>query len=274
MKTRTFFKKSKFLQTFLLLITFGLLFSNSISLFSQSQKQLQGRATIVFIDKTMSAEPDSFIIEKNNSWLKRIIKENAIELGDKIILSFIYENTSSSTNKFEFAYRPPKLQEVRMSSSEARIAKVKYNKLLRAYKKSFTTKIHAQAFSHEANRTSTDVVGSIKLLSDISSQYNGYTLKAYFFSDMQECSPFRYLYCGSSKSKLSSFEQAQSLANLDVKRLLKRYQLSDTCLKNISEITIIFPAKEMDANKAFTILPMYWDYIFKHFGVKQQINYH
>jgi len=266
MKTRSFLrKKSFYIMIILLMLSLG--FCSNTSMPSKDNTQSKGRTTIVFIDKTLSTAVDSIVEQKNQFWMKKIIKENVLQRGDKLILSYIYENTASPTNIFEYTYQPPKPSERQMSSSEARIEKVKYSKRLRAYKKSFTEKTLQKAFSHEANRKSTDVVGSIKLLADISKSNDGSSIKVFYLSDMLECSMFRYLDFGNPKGSTTSFEQAQSLGKKDVPRILKRYQLTNDCLKNISEITIIFPATEMDANKAFTLLPEYWNVVFKSVGI-------
>lgn len=270
MKTSIVNKRTFFYALILLVLALG--FCSNTSTPAQGSTQSHGRTTFIFVDKSSSVNPDSFVLEKNTSWLRKTIRENVLETGDKIVLSYIYDNTSSATNKVEFTYRLPKKDTRRMSPSEARIAKIKYDKRVRAYKKNFTEKIIEQAFSFEPNLSGTDVVGSIQLLSNLTASYSNSTQKVIYFSDMQECSPFRYLYCGGSNSKLKSFEHAQKLAKEDYQRITKRYQLSADCLKNISEITVIFPATELDSDEAFALIPQYWNCIFKGFGV-QSINY-
>lgn len=271
MKTTFLNRKTLLLALILLVLALG--FCSNTSKSAQGDTVSQGRTTFVFIDKTTSVDPDSFIMAKNRSWLQKVIKENALEAGDKIVLSFIYDNTSSASNKTEFLFHPPQMETRGMSSSEARIAKVKYDKRVRAYRKNFAEKIITQAFSHEPCLSGTDVVGSIQLLSNLSSVYSSHILKAYYFSDMQECSLFRYMYCGDANSKLKSFEQAQKMGEEDYQRIIQRYQLSTDCLKSISEITVIFPATELDSDEAFALLPQYWNSIFKDFGVPS-INYY
>ncbi len=227
----------------------------------------QDRTTVVFIDKTMSVEQDSLVHENNCQWLRKIVKENVQEAGDKIILSFIFENTSSLANKYEFTYRPPKPQTGRMSSSEARIVKVKYAKRLRSYKKRFSKKILDKAFSSSLTGSSTDVIGTIKLLSDFSKETQQ-PIKSFYFSDMQECSHFRELACGNRTKKVTTYNQAQLLGKEDYQRVQQRYQLARDCLRQVSEITVIFPAKEMDTNTSYAILPQYWTVLFKSLGVK------
>ena len=262
MKTRTFFSyRTFFIVLLLLLLSLGLC-SNTSAALPDGASSI-GKTTIVFIDKTMSTKLDSIIQEKNIFWMRKIIKDHVLQSEDKIIVSFIYENTASPTNLYEFIYRPPMPNEGKMSSSEARLEKVKYSKRLRGYQKSFTQKVIQKAFSPEANRKSTDVVGSIKLLSDVSMADSGNAMYVYYFSDMLECTSFRYL----NAKILNSYATAQSLGKKDVCRILERYQLSADCLKNIPAITVIFPATEMDANAAFTLLPEYWNVVFKSFGV-------
>jgi len=262
MKTRTFFN-SRTLILVLLLWLMSLGFCSNKIAKSPGGKASPEQTTIVFIDKTLSTTLDSIIREKNTSWMRKVIKEHILQAGDRIIVSFIYENTASLANLYEFIYQPPKPSERQMSSSEARMEKLKYSKRLRSYKNSFTQKVLQKAFSPEANRKSTDVVGTIKLLSDISNTDSVNNLRVYFFSDMLECTSFRYL----NATSLKSFENAQTLGKKDVSRIKQRYQLADNCLKNIPEVVVIFPATEMDSNKAFVLLPEYWNVVFKSFGV-------
>jgi len=262
MKTRTFFSyRTLFIVLILLLLSLGLCRNTSAALADGVVSK--GQTTIVFIDKTMSTKLDSVIQEKNTSWLRKVIKEHLLQSGDKIIVSFIFENTASPSNLYEFTYRPPMPKMGNMSSSEARLEKVKYNRRLRGYQKSFTQKVIQKSFSSEANRKTTDVVGTIKLLSDISKDDSGNNLHVYYFSDMLECTSFRSL----NAKILKSFENAQTLGKKDVSRIKQRYQLADNCLKNIPEVVVIFPATEMDSNKAFVLLPEYWNVVFKSFGV-------
>lgn len=273
MKTPTIMKMNPFHQGLIILFVLGFSLSTPTKTVAQNTNQSQARTTIVFVDKTVSVVPDSFIKNKNETWLIRIIRENIRESGDKIIISFIFENTSSATNQFEFVYREPRQRTGRMSSSEARIAKMKHDKRLRASKRSFTAKVMERAFSFEPSLAGTDVVGSIKLLSDVSKANSQQILKAYFFSDMQECSEFRYLFCGASQYALKSIDHALSLAKKDFPRIIQRYQLRDNSLKSFTEISIIFPAQELDADRAFALLPTYWSYIFSECGVSQIYYY-
>ena len=262
MKTRTFFSyRTLFIVLLLLLLSLGLCRNTSAAL--PDGVISKGQTTVVFIDKTLSTTLDSMIQEKYNSWLRKVIKERVLQAGDKIIVSFVYENTASPANLYRFTYRPPMPNEGNMSSSEARLEKVKYSKRLRGYQKRFTQQVIQKGLTPEANRKTTDVVGTIKLLSDISKANSGNNLHVYYFSDMLECTSFRSL----NAKILKSFTNAQTLGNKDVSRIKQRYQLADDCLKNIPEITVIFPATEMDANTAFTLLPEYWNVVFKSFGV-------
>ena len=111
----------------------------------------------------LSAPPSSQVTVA--AWL---LQTNPTTQTAAIIISFIFENTSSATNQFEFVYREPRQRTGRMSSSEARIAKMKHDKRLRASKRNFMAKVMESAFSFEPSLAGTDVVGSIKLLSDVS----------------------------------------------------------------------------------------------------------
>ena len=267
---KSFRTNSRDIITFLFILV--LVFGNVASLMAQTKKSVINRTTVLFIDKTTSTEADNFITEKNQNWVKKAIKENVLSDGDKIIVSFIFENTSNITNKYEFVFHPPKMKTGRMSTNEARMAKVKYARRMRSYKKNFTDKVLATAFTIKAEATATDVVGSIKILSDIATANSGQVIKAFYLSDLQECSSFNHIACGHPKSEISSFDHARTLAKKDVKRILARYKLSNNCLKNVAEITVIFSSKKLDTNTAFSILPEYWNVIFNQLGISH-INY-
>jgi hypothetical protein len=258
---------------FLLIFCLLLGFTNSTNVIAQDKLSSRNTTTVVFIDKTTSIETDSFIIEKNQSWLRRILKQNIIVTGDQIILSYIYQNTASSSNKTVFTYRPPKERTGRMSSSEARMAKIKHKKRLRAYQNSFIDRIIANAFSSQPSLSGTNVIGSFKILSDISIANPKHQLKAVYISDMQECSSFRKLFCESSHNSIKSFNHALTLAKKDYPRIIQKYQLNKNCLQEYNEIIVVFPARELDTDPAFAILPTYWSYLFSQCGVNK-INYH
>jgi hypothetical protein len=164
MKTRTIFNfRTLFIVLLLLLLSLGFCSITSAEL--PDWKASTGQTTVVFIDKTLSTTLDSIIREKNTTWMRKVIKAHILKAGDRIIVSFIYENTASPANLYEFIYRPPMPKGGNMSSSEARFEKVKYSKRLRGYQTNYTQKVIQKAFFPEANRKSTDVVGTIKLLS-------------------------------------------------------------------------------------------------------------
>jgi len=267
---KTFRTNSRDIITSLFIL--GFVFGNVASLMAQSKESVRNRTTVLFIDKTTSTEADNFITEKNQKWVKKAIKENVLTDGDKIIVSFIFENTSNITNKYEFIFHPPKKKTRRMSTNEARLAKVKYAKRMRSYKKNFTDKVLATAFTIKAEATATDVVGSIKILADIATANSGQVIKAFYFTDLQECSHFMHRMCGHPKSEISSFDHARTLAQKDVMRIVARYKLSNNCLKNVAEISVIFPSKMLGTNIAFSVLPEYWNVIYNELGVSH-INY-
>lgn len=272
MKTSTFFSLNR-LDMFLFIhfLFFGL--ANANHVITQDKVSNKNTTTVVFIDKTTSVETNSFITAKNQSWLRRILKQSFVVSGDKIILSYIFQNTASSSNKTVFTYHPPTERTDRMSSSEARVAKIKYKKRLRAYQNNFIDRIITKAFSSQPSLSGTNVIGSFKILSDISIANPKHKLKAVYISDMQECSSFQKLFCESSTHSIKSFNHALSLAKKDYPRLIQKFRLNKKCLQNYLEIIVVFPAQELDTDPAFAILPTYWTYLFSQCGVNE-INYH
>ena len=249
-----------------------IIFLASCSMLENKPVVIKNTSTIIFVDKSGSVSTDSSVLQKNNEILNSIITEKAVNEGDEIIVSFIYEQTSNRSNHYVFTYRPPTLDVSGKSSNVARLTNVKHKQRIRSYNKQFSSKVIEKAFSILPSRKRTDVIGSIKKLTDLTSANDSRDYFVYYFSDMIEYSDFRRMHFGKNDNTITSYSEAQSLAKKDVPRIIKKLDLQENCLSGISEISIIFPAEIMHVNQAFTFLPEYWNYIFKHLEVKK-INY-
>lgn len=271
MKTSFYYlSKISFYRFCRILVIIIIFYSCTIS--GNTPETVKNSSTIIFVDKSGSVSTDSSVLKMNNVILTSIITEKVVNPGDEIIVSFIYEQTSNRSNHYVLTYKPPTLDISRKSSNEARLARVKHKQRLRSYNKLFSSKVIENAFSIIPSRKQTDVIGSIKKLSDLTSTDPNRDYSVYYFSDMIEYSDFRRMNFGNTGNSITSFSDAQSMAKKDAPRIIKELDLQENCLSGISEISVIFPAEIMHINQAFTFLPEYWNYIFKHLGVKK-INY-
>ncbi|MCF7847127.1 MAG: hypothetical protein K9M51_03840 [Candidatus Gracilibacteria bacterium] len=219
----------------------------------------------------MNSDPE--ISQKNRETLLSIVAENTLIEGDEIVLSFIYEQTSNRANQIVFKYQPPQRDDSKKSSHEARLADIKYKKRQRSYDKHFANSIVEKAFLNEPDRNSTDIIGSLKKLSDLLNERpTNCVVSAYYFSDMIEFSDFRKLRFGNDFGKINSYQSAINLGKSDFERIQSHYQLQRGCLNRLHNVTVIFPSKEMDTNLAYSLIPEYWNIIFSGFGV-MNINY-
>lgn len=234
-------------------------------------KKVQPTTTVVFVDKTLSSKSNPFIMEKNKKWLIKTLRRNVNRGGDGVILSFIFSNTASASNEFSFSFHAPRKRSGHMSPNDKKIADIQYKSRLRSAKRKYIKDVVAHAFNYKPSLNGTNVVGLIKKLSDISKANPKGRIKAIVLSDLVECSSFQHLNC--HKKRVSSIGHAQKLAKQDLTRVIKKYHLSKNCLKNISQITIVFPAKQLDGNIAFTTLPTYWKFILQSLGARN-ISFH
>ncbi len=222
---------------------------------------------IVFIDKSGSVSTDPSVLARSREQLTTIFSEHVTQPGDILVVSFIYEQTDNKANQYVFRYDPPQPRDKKMSSNEARLEKIRYNQRLRSYKKEFAKQVIEKAFATAPSRKQTDIVGSIPKLVDLVASDSNRNYRAYYFSDMINFSGFRKMLFSSSTG-ISSLSDAEQIAKSDFPKILQRYNLKQNCLSHILEITVFFPAVEMDMNKAFSVIPGYWDYIFRQCGVK------
>ncbi len=272
MKQKSNLFKLRFLSVFVLMAFFSMPLSLTIYAKGGGNPPATLETCIVFIDKSGSVNSDSPVLQMYRERLASILSRNVTKRGDVVVVSFIYEQTDNKANQYVFPYDPPQSRDKKMSSNAKRMEQIRYNQRLRAYKKTFAETVMEKAFAVAPSRTQTDIVGSISKLVDLTASGSNRNYRAYYFSDMVESSAFRSM-SFSSSGGMQSLADAEQLAKSDFSKILQRYNLKQNCLSQISEICVFFPAVEMDMNRAFSIVPGYWDYIFHQFGVKT-INYY
>ncbi len=270
MRKQNYFRFPRFWGVLVLAIFAGMVMCSSSPSGVERITQSKNKTSIVFIDKSGSISKDSLILQMYQSQLTSIISNTINVNGDKVILSFIYEQTDNKANQYVFTYKPPTERKSTGRGNNKRLEKIRFNQRLRSYNKQFTNQVLLKAFSTPSSRSQTYIVGSIAKMRDLVVQDSSHQYSVYFFSDMIESSSFRNM--SFSKGGIQSYSEAERLAKTDFSRISKQFYLKKNCLSLIEEITVIFPAKEMDTNKAFAVIPAYWDYIFRQFGV-QRINY-
>lgn len=267
--------KKRIIGTAIIATTLWLLFDGcSFPGREKEDTHVQNQTTIVFVDKSLSSHlEDSFVRQKYLHWFDKIVESHIRTPGDRIYISFIYENTGNRSNRTVFEYSPPLEDYSGMSSNEKRLATIQFKKRLENYREKFIQSIITKAFAPETNRMQTDIFGSIPHIFDIAEQRTGRRLQVYFLSDMVECSDFLCLSFGSGTGSIHSNETAQEQAKKDLEQIQTRFQLSSDCLSGINTLTVIFPSKEIDDRLEFSLAPAYWTTIFKGLGV-QKINYY
>ncbi len=258
---------------FIPLIIFGstLLFLSSCA---KEEPAPEKELAVLFVDKSTSTTPDDFIRSKEQKWLRDICAKHR-SVGTTFVVSYLFANTANVTNKHVIPYDPPKPKTKLSANNQKQLAKIKYEKRLRRYDQRFMTQLQEKVFSSAKLPSGSNIVGSLKQISDLMTDFPGHKVSVYYFSDMQECSDFRAMYCQDGKPP-NSYEEMQKLAQEDFQRLGKKYQLADSFLSKVNEIEVIFSAREMDQSDAFELVPVYWKSLLASFGASSpnKVKFH
>lgn len=226
----------------------------------------------IFSDKTTSTQVDSFIQAKNQTWLKNLSDKHK-KNGTVFIVSYLFANTANVTNKHFVEYAPPVLRGDIHEPTAKKMAKRKYENRKKEYDLRFDERLANKVFSSKKLPSGSNIVGSLKQISDVIQDYPDYKISLYLFSDAQECSDFRKMYCGGATPP-SSYNEVKEWAKKDFERLKEKYHLQDSVLQQVSDLHIILPAHEMEQSDAYELVPLYWKELLKSFGLKNNVKFH
>jgi hypothetical protein len=175
------------LKFYLLFVSSSLALSCSDASKKYEKTQEEAKTcSMIFIDKSVSVNVNKkFINEKYTKIINQLVDENVKSKGDKIEVYFIHENTSKA-KVTEVIARTEMGDLEGASSTDSEAISTEFNlsieKERSIFKKIVSTKLETQNTSSSKN--STDIQAALPLIDKAVAK--GFTVKAYFLSDMVE----------------------------------------------------------------------------------------
>jgi hypothetical protein len=142
--------------------------------------------SMIFIDKSVSVNVNKkFVNEKYTKVINQLIDENVKGKGDKIEVYFVHENTAKG-KAIEVTSRTEKGDAEGASSTDSEAISTEYNMSMDKERSVFKKIVFAQLASQNtsSSKNSTDILAALPLIDKAIAK--GYTVKAYFLSDMVE----------------------------------------------------------------------------------------
>ena len=142
--------------------------------------------SMIFIDKSVSVNVSKkFINEKYTKIIDQLINENIKSRGDKIEVYFIHENTAKG-KAAEVTCRTEKGSVEGASSTDSEAISTEYTMSLDKERSVFKKIVFAQlaAQNTSTSKNNTDILATLPVIDKAISK--GYSVKAYFLSDMVE----------------------------------------------------------------------------------------
>jgi len=224
------------------------------------QAQTETKTTVIFIDNSASSVDDSSVLDSKRENLLETVWNAAQIDGSIVILSYIYENSSSVSNKRVFKFEAPKLDETALVGSELDFERERLLDAIEEERAYFTELVVEKALAYKPDRPATYILSTLSLLQSWKQEYG--SLNVAYFSDMIEASNVRAL----ANTKFSTLEQARNLGRVDAKKTADTYELKSHFLKDVS-VSVFLPVQDMDNRKVFRFLPAYWGEVFSSVGL-------
>lgn len=230
-------------------------------LFLSTLLSAQNRTTVILVDNSASLSQDSSLLRQKARNIMEVAGKAIRSKGDRVILAYIYENSSSVSNGTEFVFDPPILNTVGMGVQQTRLAEINFKKKYKKARKRFLVTVVKQAIAYEPDRPGTHILSTLSLLQRWNRQYG--SLDVAFFSDMIEnSSEFRHL----NNTKFKDIQQATITGQNDAQKVAHTYGLSEKFLNDVS-VTVWLPVKDMDNREVFRWIKPYWLGVFSSFGL-------
>ncbi|MEA5403135.1 hypothetical protein VB776_09430 [Arcicella sp. DC2W] len=142
--------------------------------------------SMIFIDKSVSVDPNKqFIYEKYNKIINQLIDENIKTKGDRVEVFFIHENTAKAKVAELIARSEMEIAEG-ASATDAEAQKTEFEMDISKERSIFKKVVinHLTSTNPSASKNSTDILAALPLIDHEIGK--GFTVKAYFLSDMVE----------------------------------------------------------------------------------------
>ena len=229
--------------------------------------------TVIFIDKSVSVNPNqAFVSKKYTSLFKEIIQQNIHGKGDRLAVYYIHENTAkarvySLTSKATIAPEDT----LNASATDVEMVKNRFDLTLRKEKTTFLKKCNeALAFLNDSGSNQhTDIWASLDVLNKLIQPGEKQVVKVFYLSDMIESMD------GAGrrdfhKTPPRNRQQADAWAKEDATQLQQHLEPERLAHLEI-KIALPFPPGSTVAQNNPSVT-RYWETLFSLLGVEEAIQ--
>lgn len=221
--------------------------------------------TLFLIDNSEEIK-DEKLLQKRKTRFQEDVWRSLKKDGDKVAISYLYEMTSSISNRKVYTLKLKPLRTEKLTNQQAKIAKIRYQKYVKHKRRELVIDITNEVLQFNETRKASHILSALSHIAFFKKKYN--VDRIYFHSDMVENSPIRSHY----KTRINSPYKAKELGKKDALIIQKKYLLDDNFLKDV-QITIYMPLKAMETRKMFEWIPLYWGGVFDFFGNQNQFQF-
>lgn len=228
---------------------------------------------MIFMDKTLSVQPDETQIKTFQTKLNELIKEEMSIKGDRTYGLFIHGNTLGVSPFFDDTFKescPQGLSKLGGFDREAKISE--YTGARSLFRRNCNDALNRslQTINPDNTKNETDLWGCLEAMSKFfaAAQTGEEEKIAIFISDMVESSR------GSNRRDFhrkppASKAEAENMAVADAQWIIENLAVSKKNLEGTT-IRIWAPVSTTEAN-SFQFLKYYWERLFEEFGIDQVV---
>lgn len=238
-----------------------------LAAFSQINAQVQAdrkaKTTVLVIDNSEEIQ-NEVLLKKRLQRVQTIVWDACSQNDDKIIISYIFENSGIATNKTVYTLSLPSLNTKGLSPLKKKQMQRKFKQVVKQRRIEFVRNVTEKALAFNKERPRSHILDLLPLLNQFKQSFGVFDL--HIISDLLEFSSYRNLH----KTNLVSFDYAKKLGTIDSKKVAKKFKLNTSFFKDVS-INIYFPVDAMESRPIFNLLPYYWEAVFCSYGASKSM---
>jgi hypothetical protein len=241
--------------------------SDSTQTTGESTPASPRKATVVFLDKSLSVNQNqAFVTAKYQRILREVIQENIQRKGDRLEVYFVHENTAKA-KALELVSQSELEDQESANATDREAAQTAYELAIQKERARFQQQALAQLEAPNPSKSNqyTDLRASLGALNELAGE--GYAVQVYYFSDMVESMP------GSDRRDFhttppASEQQADEWARTDAAALRDE-------LPNLSSVVVrlVLPFEPTSSTvRNNPTVTRYWNTLFRELGVTQTVR--
>ncbi len=222
---------------------------------SRSITAQQQKTILVLKDYSASIDSTDATQIKEDALLRTVLVKEIQNVGDQVVLSYIFANSGSVVNEKTLVFSMPK------SKGNKAMQRSKSLK----YKLAFINSVITALKSDEPRSNQTRILASLPRIAYWSDKSEG--LRVLLLSDLLEASPRRVL------DDLTSKGDAQQKADIDAQALIKDFHLKSSHNNDLI-IDAYIPLEMMHTAAGLEFIHYYWRKVFSQVFPSSTLNFH